>query len=63
MGAADEPGLFGTMLGHNPLSNSEFELNRESRGGILSFLEPQLAVALQPHRGRAVARRGRADKR
>ena len=24
------------MLGHDPLANSEFELNRESRGGILS---------------------------
>ena len=35
-GAAHEPGLFGTMLGYDPLSNSEFELNRESRGGILS---------------------------
>ena len=29
-------GLFGTMVGHDPLSNSELELNRESRGGILS---------------------------
>ena len=35
-GAAHEPGLFGTMLGYDPLSNSGFELNRESRGGILS---------------------------
>ena len=29
--------LFGSMSGSDPLSNSEFELNRESRGGILSF--------------------------
>ena len=36
VGAADEPGLFGSMLGYDPLANSEFELNRESRGGILS---------------------------
>ena len=35
-GDAHETGLFGTMLGYDPLSNSEFELNRESRGGILS---------------------------
>ena len=35
-GDADEPGLFGTMVGHDPLADSEFELNRESRGGILS---------------------------
>ena len=28
--------LFGSMLGYDRLSNSEFELNRESRGGILS---------------------------
>ena len=34
--AADERGLFGSMLGYDPLGNSEFELNRESRGGILS---------------------------
>ena len=37
MGGADEPGLFGSMFGYDPLANSEFELNRESRGGILSF--------------------------
>ena len=36
-GDAHEPGLFGTMVGHDPLANSEFELNRESRGGILSL--------------------------
>ena len=36
MGGAEEPGLFGTMLGYDPLANSGFELNRESRGGILS---------------------------
>ena len=35
-GDAHEPGLFGTMVGHDPLADSEFELNRESRGGILS---------------------------
>ncbi|MYN65779.1 MAG: hypothetical protein F4X11_12225, partial [Acidobacteria bacterium] len=35
-GDAHETGLFGSMLGYDPLSNSEFELNRESRGGILS---------------------------
>ena len=29
-------GLFGSMLGDDPLANSEFELNRESRGGILA---------------------------
>ena len=34
---AHEPGLFGTMVGHDPLSNSEFELNREARGGTLSL--------------------------
>ena len=28
-------GLFSTMFGYDPLSSSEFELNRESRGGIL----------------------------
>ena len=37
VGAADEIGVFGSMLGHDPLANSEFELNRESRGGILSL--------------------------
>ena len=37
MGAPHGGGLFGSMLGYDPLSNSEFELNRESRGGILSF--------------------------
>ncbi|MCY4635488.1 MAG: hypothetical protein OXG04_13460, partial [Acidobacteria bacterium] len=35
-GGAHGGGLFGSMLGYDPLSNSEFELNRESRGGILS---------------------------
>ena len=35
-GDAHGTGLFGTMLGYDPLANSEFELNRESRGGILS---------------------------
>ena len=35
-GDAHETGLFGTMLGHDPLSSSGFELSRESRGGILS---------------------------
>ena len=38
-GPADDmhgDGLFSTMLGYDPLANSEFELNRESRGGILS---------------------------
>ena len=35
-GDAHEPGLFSTMLGYDPLADSEFELNRESRGGILS---------------------------
>ena len=33
---ARDGGLFGTMMGYDPLANSEFELNRESRGGILS---------------------------
>ena len=37
VGAAHETGLFSTMLGYHPLSNSEIELNRESRGGILSL--------------------------
>ena len=36
-GAAHGGGLFGSMLGYDPLSSSEFELNRESRGGILSL--------------------------
>ena len=36
VGDAHEPGLFSTMLGYDPLADSEFELNRESRGGILS---------------------------
>ena len=36
MDGAHGGGLAGTMLGHDPLSNSAFELNRESRGGILS---------------------------
>ena len=36
VGDAHEPGLLSTMLGYDPLANSEFELNRESRGGILS---------------------------
>ena len=36
VGGAHETGSFGTMAGHDPLSSSEFELNRESRGGILS---------------------------
>ncbi len=35
-GGAHGGGLFGSTLGYDPLSNSEFELNRESRGGILS---------------------------
>ena len=34
---AREPGVFSTMMGHDPLSNSEFELNREARGGTLSL--------------------------
>ena len=34
---AHETGLFNTMVGHDPLSNSEFELNREARGGTLSL--------------------------
>ena len=34
---AHETSLFGTMFGYDPLSSSEFELNRESRGGILSL--------------------------
>ncbi len=36
MDGAHGGGLVGTMLGYDPLSNSGFELNRESRGGILS---------------------------
>ena len=36
VGDAYEPGLLSTMLGYDPLANSEFELSRESRGGILS---------------------------
>ena len=37
-GGAHGGGLFGTMgMGGDLFSNSEFELNRESRGGILSF--------------------------
>ena len=36
VGDAHETGLFSTMAGHDPRANSEFELNRESRGGILS---------------------------
>ena len=37
MDGAHGGGLFGSMLGGgDPFSNSEFELNRESRGGILS---------------------------
>ena len=37
-GAANGGGLFGSMgMGGDLLSSSEFELNRESRGGILSF--------------------------
>ena len=36
MGDSRETRLFSTMAGHDPLANSEFELNRESRGGILS---------------------------
>ena len=34
-------------MGGDPSSNSEFELSRESRGGIPVSVEPQLAVALQ----------------
>ncbi len=34
---AREPGVLSTMMGHDPLSNSEFELNREARGGTLSL--------------------------
>ena len=30
-------GPLGTVVGHDPLANSEFELNRESRGGVLSL--------------------------
>ena len=37
VGGAHEPDLFSTMVGHDPLSNSEFELNREARGGTLSL--------------------------
>ena len=36
-GGAHGDGLFGSMLGYDPLANSEFELNRESRGGVLSM--------------------------
>ena len=36
-GDAHGPGLFSTMVGYDPLSNSEFELNREARGGTLSL--------------------------
>ena len=36
-GDVHEPGLFSTMAGHDPLANSEFELNREARGGTLSL--------------------------
>ena len=34
---AREPGVFSTMMGHDPLSNSECELNRKARGGTLSL--------------------------
>ena len=34
---AHEPGVFSTMVGYDPLSNSEFELNRDARGGTLSL--------------------------
>ena len=37
VGDAHETGLFRTMVGPDPLSNSEFELNREVRGGTLSL--------------------------
>ena len=38
MGGAHGGGLLGSMgMGGDLLSNSEFELNRESRGGILSL--------------------------
>ena len=37
VGNTHEPGLFSTMVGHDPLSNSEFELNRKARGGTLSL--------------------------
>ena len=37
VGDAHEPGLLGTMVGYDPLSNSAFELNREAQGGTLSL--------------------------
>ena len=47
-GNAHGGGLFDSMgMGGDLFSNSEFEFNRESRGGILFGVEPQLAVALQ----------------
>ena len=36
-GGAHGGGVFGSMLGHDPLSSSEFEMNHEGRGGILSL--------------------------
>ncbi len=35
-GTGHENSLFSTMVGHDPLANSGFELNRETRGGVLS---------------------------
>ena len=61
MGGAHGGGLFGSMgMGGDLFSNSEFELNRESRGGILSVWSSSSRSLLQGPGGRAVAQRRRA---
>ena len=61
-GAAHGGGLFGSMgMGGDLFSSSELELNRESRGGMLSLWSHSSRSPVQRHGGRAVAQRRRAD--
>ena len=61
-GGAYGGGLFGSMgRGGDLSSNSEFELNRESRGGILSVWSRSSPVVLQRPGRRVVAQPRRGD--